>query len=134
MTSDPGHNIFAQFRLLPEYPDAYEFPKCIEFLEIIVETNSPAIVVSIGDDSQTGDTKKRLRGRPIKIPEERKAEALKVFKANERKVRSRLAAEALYGTKHPSKTQRDGVSAILGAYSKKHGLQWRLPDPPQNNS
>jgi hypothetical protein len=71
-------------------------------------------------------TQKNRRGRPAKIPDDRKAAALEVFKASKKGLRTREAAKVLYQTKDPTKTQRANVSSTLKGFSKRHGLEWPL--------
>ncbi len=157
MLDEQSGSILAEFHLLPEHPNADAFQRCVEFLEIILEIGAPEhtqgerlqpelaqgerVAVEAAKTeaapnepvqaqrTQVDDSHERKpRGRPIEIPEELKARALEVFRANRRGERSLAAAKILYLTKYPAKGQRDNVSSILGAYCKKHGLDWPPPE------
>jgi hypothetical protein len=123
-TSNYGEKLLAEFRYLSLRPNALEVLKFVEFLEVVLETDAPAPIADLGDNAQPQEPHKRPRGRPSKIPPERKAKALEV---RIRGGNNRQAAKILYDTEEPTKHQRDSVSAILGWYCETHGIMWPLP-------
>jgi len=125
MESYCGEKVLAEFRCLSLRPNALEVLKFVEFLEVVLDTASDAPAPSAGlNDKVQTQAQKRPRGRPAKIPEERKMRALEVIRSGGS---YREAANVLYDTKDPTKTQRGSVSAILKAECKKRGIDWPKP-------
>lgn len=120
MMSNYGE-LLAEFRSLSLRPDALEVLKFVEFLKVVLEIDAPARIAEPSEKVLPQEPQKRPRGRPAKIPQERKDKALEVRTSGGG---NREAAKILYGTEEPKKTQRDSVSAILKAHCKKQGLNW----------
>jgi hypothetical protein len=118
MNSEHGSNVLAEFHRLPETPMAGDLLRYVEFLEIILDTRLPEdSTVEQDHNAKPGDTKRR--GRPVQIPEERKASALQLKRSGGTDLD---AAKILYGTNQPSKRQCDNVHAVLASYRRKYGL------------
>ena len=121
MMSKYGEKLGREFRCLSLRPSALEVLKFVEFLEVFLEADASAPIADLGDKVQAQEPQKRPRGRPSKIPPERKANALEARKRSGNNLR---AAKILWDTEEPTKTQRDSVSQILKTHCKKLGVDW----------
>ena len=68
---------------------------------------------------------RRKRGRPSRIPDERKEQALAAKRAG---ASNREVARILYGVKHPSPSQIRAVPAILHNYERRKAARAQSPE------
>jgi len=114
--------LLSEFRYLSLRPSALEVLKFVEFLDVVLETDASPIP-ELSDSVEFQEPQKKPRGRPVEIPEERKAAALQLKRNGGTDLD---AAKILYGKNQPSKRQCDNVYAILASYCRKYRIDWPL--------